>query len=238
MNEPASQLRDEIPTPTGLRLRVTELARDRARHQEELATTEQKLQATANYLTMAPKVEAALQSLSDKLFDETLRVLEDKLSIALQEVLDQPIRLKADPSFRRGSVSVDFYIERAGQHEDIMRGQGGSVANVLSVGLRLFALAGLDRKKHRRFLVLDEQDCWLRPELVPRLVKIIKDAATALGFQVLLISHFDVSAFETYADRIYNLVPQADGSVVAEMETGNPNDEIRMTNQIRTTKLE
>jgi hypothetical protein len=68
-----------------------------------------------------------------------------------------------------------------GRPEDIMKGQGGSVVNVLSVGLRMFALTTLDSASHRRFLVLDEQDCWLRPDLVPRLVRIVHEAGKALG---------------------------------------------------------
>ena len=75
----------------------------------------------------------------------------------------------------------------------------------------MFALATLDPAQHRRFLVLDEQDCWLRPDLVPRLVKIVHDAGKALGFQVLMISHHDVEAFREYADKIYKLVPDAAG---------------------------
>ena len=85
----------------------------------------------------------------------------------------------------------------------------------------MFALATLDENVHRRFLVLDEQDCWLRPELVPNLVKIVQEAGKALGFQVLVISHHDVSAFSQFADRIYQFTPQGDNEVsVARIETG------------------
>jgi predicted ATPase len=77
----------------------------------------------------------------------------------------------------------------------------------------MFALTSLDPKEHRRFLLLDEQDCWLRPDLVPRLVKIIRDAGKALGFQVILISHHDLKSFEEHADRIYRFNPRPDGSV-------------------------
>ena len=72
-------------------------------------------------------------------------------------------------------------------------------------------LATLEEQRHRRFLVLDEQDCWLRPDLVPRLVKVVHDAGRALGFQVLMISHHDLAAFESYADRIYRLTPTPEG---------------------------
>ncbi|HMC11189.1 MAG TPA: DNA repair protein, partial [Pirellulaceae bacterium] len=50
-------------------------------------------------------------------------------------------------------------------------------------------------------------------DLVPRLVKIVRDAGQALGYQVLMISHHDVTIFEQYADRIYTFVTDAKGSV-------------------------
>ena len=213
---------DGVPSPQALRVRLAELARDRSRHQADRAAAAGELQVIRDYLAIAPRVEEALEGLSQRLFDQLVGVLEAKLTIALQEVLEQPIRLRAEPSFRRGAASVEFYVERDGHREDIMRGQGGSVANILSVGLRMFALMTLDARSHRRFLVLDEQDCWLRPDLVPRLVKIIHDAGRALGFQVLLISHHDAAAFERYADRIYRFIPQTDGTVRVELHDERP----------------
>ena len=124
----------------------------------------------------------SLESLSQQLFRELLDIIEAKLTIALQEVLEQPIQLKAEVQWRAvprpsiSGLSVD------GNREDILKGQGGSVTNMLSIGLRLFALTTLDEKAHSRFLVLDEQDCWLRPDLVPRLVKIVHEAGKCSWF--------------------------------------------------------
>jgi ABC-type glutathione transport system ATPase component len=165
------------------------------------------------YLANADKVTDALKSLSERLFQQLLSVVEEKLSIALQEILEQPIRLRTEAEFKNYTATVDFWIDRGGNREHVLKGQGGSVANVLSVGLRMFALTTLDSKVHRRFLVLDEQDCWLRPDLVPRLVKIVHEASQALGFQVLMISHHDVALFERYADRIYQFGLNAEGEV-------------------------
>ncbi len=76
-------------------------------------------------------------------------------------------------------------------------------------------------KLHRRFLLLDEPDCWLRPDLVPLLVKIVHDAGRALGFQVLLISHHDIATVRKYADRIYVFRPEgASGVQVIREEAG------------------
>jgi hypothetical protein len=164
------------------------------------------LEKVTAYLSIAEAVDQALDKLSEQLFGRMVKILEQKLTLALQEVLEQPIQLKVNRDYKRGGATMSFHIERSGQPEDIMKGQGGSVVNILSVGLRIFALTTLDPTRHRRFLVLDEQDCWLRPDLVPRLVKIVHEAGRALGFQVILISHHDVSAFEQYADKIYQFV--------------------------------
>jgi hypothetical protein len=173
-------------------------------------------------LAIADQVTAALEQLNEQLFRQLLTVVEEKLTIALHEILQQPIALKAEADFQRGAAAVTFHIERDGKQEDILRGQGGSVANILSVGLRMFALATLEEQEHRRFLVLDEQDCWLRPELVPKLVKIVRDAGAALGFQTLMISHHDLDEFRALADKIYRFTPQAEGGVRVEVVSAAP----------------
>lgn len=189
----------------------------------------QELDECGAYLQISGKVTAALEQLSHQLFQNVLAEIEKNLTVALQEVLEQPIQLKTTADWKRGGVTVDFWIERDGHREDIMRGQGGSVANVLSVGLRMFALTTLDENIHRRFLVLDEQDCWIRPTLVPRLVKVVRAAGKALGFQVIMISHHDISTFEQYADKVYQLRSVGNNQVKVSEVLRTPAEEDRMT---------
>ena len=223
-DEEAAAAPEELRSPGELRRRVDRLLgkrEDRVNRSQRLAG---EFKAVNHYLETAEKVTVALEQLSEQLFQQLLGVVEEKLTVALQEILDQPIKFVASADFKRGAATVEFSIERDGNTEDVLRGQGGSVANILSVGLRMFALTTLDEQQHRRFLVLDEQDCWLRPDLVPRLVKIIREAADALGFQVLLISHHDVEMFQRYADRIYQFSLNADGSVCVEEYLENPGE--------------
>jgi ABC-type glutathione transport system ATPase component len=207
----------------GIRRRLEHLEwqlQEKMRRQHSIARRVEELN---RYLEISNQVTDALQTLSEKLFKQVLGLLEQKLTIALQEVLGQPIKFRARSGFKKGGAVVEFAIERDGHEEEVYRGQGGSVQNVLSVGLRMFALATLDPAKHRRFLVLDEQDCWLRPELVPELVKIVHQAARKLGFQVIMISHHDYSLFDRYADRIYRFVWRGD-SVQVEHVHVEPNE--------------
>lgn len=206
---------------------LTRLDAFRERHREDAAEVDAELAQVRHYLGLSEKVGAALDALSRQLFRELLDVIEQKLTIALQEVLDQPLRLKAEVQWKHKAAAVDFWIERDGHREDIMRGQGGSVANVLSVGLRMFALMTLDETAHRRFLVLDEQDCWLRPDLVPKMVKIVHDAGRALGFQVLMISHHDPESFIRYADKVYKLRPRGEDGVDVVLLDDRPAEDDR-----------
>jgi DNA repair exonuclease SbcCD ATPase subunit len=225
MNSPSPDHFDTpLPPPASARRRLDKLLWQRQERQHQLDAASARLMELNDYLAIAGKVTAALESLSQKLFKELLAVVEGTTSIALQEILEQPIRLRADADFKRGAPSVEFSIDRQGNEEDLYKGNGGSVANILSVSLRMFALTTLDPTKHRRFLVLDEQDCWLRPDLVPKLVKIVHEAGRALGFQVIMISHHDLAVFEQFADKVYQFVPEPGGSVEVREVSAPPQD--------------
>ncbi len=213
---------DPLPLQT-LQRRADRLEAKRDQQRQRQARLDKDLAELDRYLNLAGPVTVALRALGEQLFEQVLGTVQSRLSIALQDVLEQPIELKATAEFKNHRAVVEFSIERDGNSEDAQRGQGGSVQNILSVGLRMFALATLDPDEHRRFLVLDEQDCWLRPDLVPRLVQIVSQAARELGFQVLMISHHDVRLFEQFADRIYQLRPRGNTVSVSRIH-GPPGD--------------
>ena len=43
------------------------------------------------------------------MFLDLLGILQEQLTTALQEVLEQPISLRAEPDFKRGSATVEFW---------------------------------------------------------------------------------------------------------------------------------
>lgn len=202
---------DTLRDPTDAFRHYHVLMERRNQAQREVAKNQAILSELNDFLGLEPKVLQALDQLDSQLFQEITSLLEDKLSIALQEVLEQNIRLKVKSVMTHKSIGFEFSIERDGNEENILKGCGGSVANILSVGLRLFALTSLSEERHRRFLVLDEQDCWMQPELIPRFMRIIRQAAKALDFQILMISHHDPSLFLDQADRVFQLDPHSGG---------------------------
>jgi len=176
------------------------------------------------FLDLAPRVEAVLEELATSLFGETLNEIEGNLTFAVREVLGQDRTVTSVREISRGRLSVHFQIlggEDPDHVEDIVGGQGGSVLNILSTGLRLIALSRLDPARHRPFLVLDEQDCWLKPALVPRFMKLIAKVAERLGLQLLVISHHPLDLFASAADDVLEIVPDRELGVRVTHSKGN-----------------
>ncbi len=204
----AAQLARELATARRRLDRLQGLAEERAKSYEE--TRAQREQALL-FLELAPRSEALLEELSTSLFGEILDDVEANLSHALREILGQELSVRSKREIKGNRLHVTLYMESPQGEEDILVGQGGSVCNILSVGLRCIALSRLDPNIHRPFLVLDEQDCWLKPELVPAFMKLLKRIATALELQVLVISHHPLDLFATHAQRILELKPSRTG---------------------------
>lgn len=214
-----SSERQDVHEPGPLRKRMDTLRWRQKTLQQRLLKNRETLQDLDAFLEIQPRVAERLDELSRQLFGNILEEIERNLTYALREILGQDLRVVSQREMKNRKMHVTFGIEREGKPEDILTGQGGSVCNIISVGLRLIALSQLDEREHRRFLVLDEQDCWLRPDLVPHLMAIIHTIARKLHFQVLVISHHSVDLFREHADRIYRIVPatRADAGVRIEL---------------------
>src|SRR2546421_5242071 len=106
--QPPAELRRKFERLQGQRIA---LLRDRQRKSDLLAQL-------TRYLDLAPQVDAALEKLSQDLFGRLATIIEQHLTLALQEVLQQPITLKVERDFKRGAATMSFYIERDGQEED------------------------------------------------------------------------------------------------------------------------
>jgi len=178
------------------------------------------------FLEMAPRAQARLEELSRELFGELMEEVESNLTHAVREILGQDRTVVSRREIKQGKFHITLEMENQGQVEDILHGQGGSVCNILSVGLRLIGLAQLDPEKHRRFLVLDEQDCWLRPELVPVFTRLIAAIGEKLGLQVLTISHHAVDAFYGHAGRVFQLAPSRDSGVKVTVLAGGKIEDV------------
>ena len=101
-------------TPTQLRSPVDARRRadrlidkrdERVRKSSQLAKSFEQVNA---YLAIAGKVTDALEQLNEQLFQQLLGVVQEKLTIALQEILDQPIAFRAKAEFKRARQPSSF----------------------------------------------------------------------------------------------------------------------------------
>ncbi|MGQ9486090.1 MAG: hypothetical protein ACUVSA_14275 [Desulfosoma sp.] len=141
---PPKSLRDR---PTALQYRAETLEKQR---QEAL----RRLHELEAFLALQPGAAQRLEQLATAYFGDILQEAENNLSFALQEILGQNLRVVTSREVKYGKVHIQFGIERDGRPEDILRGQGGSVCNVLSVGLRSLLCRNWTKKRIGAF------SCW------------------------------------------------------------------------------
>jgi chromosome segregation ATPase len=194
--------------------RLSGVAEARARGYLEVR---EALSGVEDFLALSPGAAARLEVLTSELFGQVMDEIEVNLTHAVREILAQDREVKARREVKGNRLFIHFEMVSQGGAEDIMTGQGGSVCNIMSVGLRLLALSQLDSRRHRPFLVLDEQDCWLRPDLVPRFAKLIRKIGHRLGFQVLYISHHPVDHFMGEAAKVFLLRQNRENGVAVEV---------------------
>jgi len=142
----------------------------------------------------APFVQEVLERVQKREHERAVGAYEELLGAFLSDVLPGERFVSMDLYMDRGAPALDIYLQK-GQNEpkeDALRGTGGSVANLLSTGLRLIALL---RSGARRFLVLDESDCWIEPALIPKYAGVVFEMAETLDVQILMISHHEESLF-------------------------------------------
>ncbi len=203
----------DLPDLRSLERRIDRLETLAQTRVEEFLAARQRLEDVAAFLRLVPAAQATLEELTSALFGEVLAEVETNLTYAIQEILGQQREIRSSREIRNSRLFIEFSIFQGDAEEDILTGQGGSVCNILSVGLRLIALSQLDEHQHRPFLVLDEQDCWLRPQLVPRFMEIIAAISQRLDVQVLVISHHPVDLFSEFARTVYSLRPDGETGV-------------------------
>jgi hypothetical protein len=144
---------------------------------------------------LQPAVNSVLERLQKQEHQRSVGVFGGLLSALANDVLpnsSKPIVL--DLYTAHGAPALDIDIQANEKHKEEIT--SGAMKNILSVGLRLIAIA---RTKQRRFMVLDEPDHWIKPDNVPQFVSVLDKIIKDLGFQILMISHHPKEYFEQTA---------------------------------------
>lgn len=163
-------------------------------------------------------VKNFLERLQKREHERAVGAYETLLSAFLNDVLPGERSVVMDLYSERGAPALDVFVRKSGGDlEDALHGTGGSVTNILSTGLRVIALL---RSGRRRFLILDESDCWIKPDLIPKFAKTVAQIACDLDVQIVMISHHSESLFEGHVDHRLRLEKSA-GRLSAEWSPGS-----------------
>ncbi len=152
-------------------------------------------------LSWQPEVRNVLEKLQEKEHERQVGAYEKLLTALLKDVLPGEREVVLKLYTHRSAPALDLFVRkgRGEPLENILTGTGGSVANIISAGLRIIALI---RSGKRRFLVLDEADCWIKPLWAPNFANVIQQMALQMGVQVLMISHHEESLFPMISHKL------------------------------------
>ena len=174
---------------TTLRQKAQSAQDEQARISGEIAEHDRLLSRKDEMLATLNDAQIEAQAKSKGMFEELLSSLVNEV---MPHVADKVV-FTSGIFQNRASLEIDIEVD--GELENVAEDQGGSIANIIAMGLRFIVLA---RHPNRRVLLLDEADCHLREEYIPAFAAVMGQLATKMGIQVLYISHHNPSHFMGY----------------------------------------
>lgn len=178
----------DIVSGQQLKLRYSQLAWKRASAEKELVTEEARLLEVQARLLQAPKLLSHLEAIQASAHTKAVGAYEVILTQIVHEVLGDRWSVKLTTGYRNNQPSLDIDVIRTDEDavEDILDGNGGALTNVVCAGLRFAVIA---RAGGRRFIVLDEPDCWMEPARVPAFFRALAQVCEKAKFQAIVVSH-------------------------------------------------
>jgi DNA repair ATPase RecN len=148
--------------------------------------------ASKGRIALKPEVESVIEDLQRFAHERSVGAFERLLTAITDDVLPNPAgnrSIRLELTTERNSPALDIYADHGGQKEPIT---SGALANVVSTGLRFVTLA---RSGLRRFIILDEADCWVSTDSVQKFFNVVRQLSSDAGIQTLVITHHDLSDF-------------------------------------------
>lgn len=154
------------------------------------------------FLNINPEIMDFLDKFSKRSYEENLENYQRLLSYYVNDVFmsknveEKEILIELVEKIN--SLAIDIYIQNKGSNnrEDIVKSNGGGMANIIAVGLKVLSLFNLNLANgYRKFLVLDEADCWLKePDGAKNeaFYKQLYEISKHCNMQIFIISHWDI----------------------------------------------
>jgi DNA repair exonuclease SbcCD ATPase subunit len=206
----ATELKERLDAA---RLKAARLVGAREADTRQLAEWTDKVAQAKARRSLSEEMTRLFEAMQTRAHSRSVGSFEALLSAVLEDVLPGQGRVHLELSSSNNAPNLDIYIDNEGNLEDVLECNGGAVTNVVCTGLRY---AALSRTKNRRLMVLDEPDCWMKPEHIPDFMRVVAEVSNTTKSQTLLISHHETPYFRGRMN-VVELVKGDDGKITASV---------------------
>ena len=207
--------------------------------QRRIDVLKREQQRHLDIMDMIPKSQAIVNGLYDRIAGNMIRACEGAISDATQEIIADGTRIGMDIGTQGSDISVKIgsIVDIKDRNSDrilrsIMDNEGGGLTNIVCFALRAIVIS---RSGQRRFMVIDEPDCWLDNGKIDAFFNVVHRMATDSGYQIIALTHHDTTNFE---DRANILTISRDEHGVSHIEqSGETDPELSCDDIIESIRL-
>lgn len=215
---------------------------------EETERIKNNVAQNKDWLEKQPVMQDFLNKLQFMLQEKNIAFFNSLITALSKDVIGN------DDEERSKEINFDLYVKGGMPalkinaktfDNNIEKITSGGLKNVIATGLRVLALWRLTMNEnntahrgefsHRKFLFLDEPDCWIGKMSMPNYAKLLHQLSTHFNLQILMVTHNDVDYFSPYA-KVYKL-SNIDGNVNIELLSDISNDGDECSSDVMNTDL-
>ena len=178
----------------------------------------EKMEILNEFLDSKDEVQEVLHELQERTQSKTRGIYEELLTKLVKDIMpdnDESDRVILNTGVKNNRTTLSVEVaNKKGHPRDVYKDKGGSIENIIAMGLRFISLS---RASNRRFLILDEADAWLKDIYIPAFAEVLCQLSRRVGIQVVYISHHGVENFAGKA-KIIDLSRES-GKIIAEDKT-------------------
>jgi len=154
--------------------------------QEQFNDQTAKLKNQKHRVGCIEKSAALVQKVATEMNNKVALQLTDITQAMVDSVFPGEYEVKLEFDIKQGRTHVDIYLDMDGEKIYPLDSDGGGVANMVELGLRL---AALQLGNTRKTIVLDQPFKDLSREYLPLGAEILKKISKELGIQMIIINH-------------------------------------------------
>lgn len=185
---------------TALRKKINEAKARSSLIRDDLSIIDLSIMAAADKLRGVIEAQEVARKAATIVQDDLATKLSGIVTKAIQAVFADKTEFIAQFVERRGVAECDLFVKVDGKPRDILRGDGGGLADVCSLCLQLayILISDVDR-----VLIADEACRHMNREAQERFAQVLRHLVDEFGFTMVLVTHAE--PLSELADRLFRV---------------------------------